>query len=100
MRRTRAADPKNKKGDKRERGEEGKGGGGKEKKREEKKKGRGLFWAWFMGVFSASCVFGKKNLSIPRFVFNQMAYSPKITKCALPIKSDLAGLDAIVALLG
>ena len=64
MRRTRAADPKNKKGDKRERGEEGGGKGRRE--REEKKKGRGLFWAWLMGVFSTVCGFGQKKIPAPR----------------------------------
>ena len=39
LRRTRAADPKNKKGDKRERGEEG-GGEGKERKRRKKEEER------------------------------------------------------------
>ena len=65
MRRTRAADPKNKKGDKRERGEEGKGVEGR-RKREEKKKGKGLFWAWLMGVFSTVCEFGQKKNFPPR----------------------------------
>ena len=50
MRRTRAADPKNKKGDKRERGEEGKGGGGKEKKRR-KKEGEWVFLGLAHGCF-------------------------------------------------
>ena len=63
MRRTRAADPKNKKGDKRERGEEG---GEGRREREEKKKGRGLFWAWLMGVFSTVCDFGQKKIPAPR----------------------------------
>ena len=62
LRRTRAADPKNKKGDKREWGEEG---GGEDKKRR-KKKGRGLFWAWLMGVFSTVCGFGQKKKFPPR----------------------------------
>jgi hypothetical protein len=48
LRRTRAADPKNKKGDKRERGEEGKGGG--EKKRR-KKEGERVFWGLAHGCF-------------------------------------------------
>ena len=42
MRRTRAADPKNKKGDKKERGKEG--GGGREGEKEKKKRrGKGFF---------------------------------------------------------
>ena len=64
MRRTRAADQKNKKGDKRERGEEGGGKGRRE--REEKKKGKGLFWAWLIGVFSTVCEFGPKKIFPPR----------------------------------
>ena len=49
MRRTRAADPKNKKGDKREREEEGKGGGREGEKEKKKKKGEGFFGlgSWF-----------------------------------------------------
>ena len=79
MRRTRAADQKNKKGDKRERGEEGK----KEKK---KRRGEGFFGLGSWVFLVQYVVLAKKNKSrpaltrqgrermplwdIPRFVFN------------------------------
>ena len=36
------------------------------RKREEKKKGKGLFWAWLIGVFSTECELGPKKIFPPR----------------------------------
>ena len=59
MRRTRAADPKNKKGDKRERGEEGK----KEKK---KRRGEGFFGLGSWVFLVQYVILAKKKIPAPR----------------------------------
>lgn len=59
MRRTRAADPKNKKGDKRERGEEGK----KEKK---KRRGEGFFGLGSWVFLVQYVILAKKKFPAPR----------------------------------
>ena len=85
MRRTRAADPKNKKGDKRERGEEG-GEEEEEKKEKKKRRGEGFFVLGSWVFLVQYIVLAKKKISrpaltrqgrermplwdIPRFVFN------------------------------
>ena len=84
MRRTRAADPKNKKGDKRERGEEGGGREGEKKKK--KRRGKGFFGLGSWVFLVQYVILAKKKISrpaltrqgrermplwdIPRFVFN------------------------------
>ena len=62
MRRTRAADPKNKKGDKRERG----GGGGGRREREEKRRGEGFFGLGSWVFLVQYVILAKKKFPAPR----------------------------------